>query len=307
MTASYRIFNVTLRRRVAVTPSLLRCVFTGPEVAHMKHEAPDQRIKLLFARSEGETARLPVSASWYQDYLALPRERRPLMRTYTLRALRRAACELDVEFVLHGDSGPASRWAMHAKPGDALQIVAPDGDFQGDSGGYEWAADDALREALLVADETALPAALGILEQLARKPAPPRVQAFLEVPLAQDIQPLRYPFADIHWLARDGDTAHGARLLSAVREPPRCRRARSPPHRMCRRKKMTTRLSGSAPTGLGTFAPGWRRSPAWSNGCVIILCANASSTRLAPALWPTGRAVRATPDPLIPHSGCILI
>ncbi|EGT5700602.1 siderophore-interacting protein, partial [Cronobacter dublinensis subsp. dublinensis] len=69
-----------------------------------------------------------------------------------------------------------------------------------------------------VADETALPAALGILEQLARKPAPPRVQAFLEVPLAQDIQPLRYPFADIHWLARDGDTAHGARLLSAVRE-----------------------------------------------------------------------------------------
>ncbi|EGT5713278.1 siderophore-interacting protein [Cronobacter dublinensis subsp. dublinensis] len=218
MTASYRIFNVTLRRRVAVTPSLLRCVFTGPEVAHMKHEAPDQRIKLLFARSEGETARLPVSASWYQDYLALPRERRPLMRTYTLRALRRAACELDVEFVLHGDSGPASRWAMHAKPGDALQIVAPDGDFQGDSGGYEWAADDALREALLVADETALPAALGILEQLARKPAPPRVQAFLEVPLAQDIQPLRYPFADIHWLARDGDTAHGTRLLSAVRE-----------------------------------------------------------------------------------------
>ncbi|CCJ87513.1 iron-chelator utilization protein [Cronobacter dublinensis 582] len=211
MTASYRIFNVTLRRRVAVTPSLLRCVFTGPEVAHMKHEAPDQRIKLLFARSEGETARLPVSASWYQDYLALPRERRPLMRTYTLRALRRAACELDVEFVLHGDSGPASRWAMHAKPGDALQIVAPDGDFQGDSGGYEWAADDALREALLVADETALPAALGILEQLARKPAPPRVQAFLEVPLAQDIQPLRYPFADIHWLARNGDTAHGAR------------------------------------------------------------------------------------------------
>ncbi|MDI7398950.1 siderophore-interacting protein, partial [Cronobacter dublinensis] len=140
MTASYRIFNVTLRRRVAVTPSLLRCVFTGPEVAHMKHEAPDQRIKLLFARSEGETAWLPVSASWYQDYLALPRERRPLMRTYTLRALRRAACELDVEFVLHGDSGPASRWAIHAKPGDALQIVAPDGDFQGDSGGYEWAA-----------------------------------------------------------------------------------------------------------------------------------------------------------------------
>ncbi|WP_032987102.1 siderophore-interacting protein, partial [Cronobacter malonaticus] len=100
MTASYRIFNVTLRRRIAVTPSLLRCVFTGPDVAHMKHEAPDQRIKLMFARPDGNTARLPVSDSWYQDYLTLPREQRPFMRTYTLRALRREACELDVEFVL---------------------------------------------------------------------------------------------------------------------------------------------------------------------------------------------------------------
>lgn len=218
MTASYRIFNVTLRRRIPVTPSLLRCVFTGPDVAHMKHEAPDQRIKLMFARPDGNTARLPVSDSWYQDYLALPRERRPFMRTYTLRALRRDACELDVEFVLHGDSGPASRWAMNARPGDTLQIVAPDRDFPGDSGGYEWSADDALRQALLVADETALPAALGILEQLARQPAPPRVQAFLEVPLAQDIQPLRYPFADIHWLARDENAAHGERLLEAVKD-----------------------------------------------------------------------------------------
>lgn len=218
MTASYRIFNVTLRRRIAVTPSLLRCVFTGPDVAHMKHEAPDQRIKLMFARPDGNTARLPVSDSWYQDYLALPRELRPFMRTYTLRALRREACELDVEFVLHGDSGPASRWAMNARPGDTLQIVAPDRDFPGDSGGYEWSADEALRQALLVADETALPAALGILEQLARQPAPPRVQAFLEVPLAQDIQPLRYPFADIHWLARDENAAHGERLLEAVKD-----------------------------------------------------------------------------------------
>ncbi|EOU1298051.1 siderophore-interacting protein [Cronobacter sakazakii] len=218
MTASYRIFNVTLRRRIAVTPSLLRCVFTGPDVAHMKHEAPDQRIKLMFARPDGNTARLPVSDSWYQDYLALPREWRPFMRTYTLRALRREACELDVEFVLHGDNGPASRWAMNARPGDTLQIVAPDRDFPGDSGGYEWSTDDALRQALLVADETALPAALGILEQLARQPAPPRVQAFLEVPLAQDIQPLRYPFADIHWLARDENALHGERLLEAVKD-----------------------------------------------------------------------------------------
>ncbi len=38
------------------------------------------------------------------------------------------------------------------------------------------------------------------------------------MPLAQDIQPLRYPFADIHWLARDENAAHGERLLEAVKD-----------------------------------------------------------------------------------------
>ncbi len=35
MAAGYRIFNVILTRRIQVSPSLLRCVFTGPDVAQM--------------------------------------------------------------------------------------------------------------------------------------------------------------------------------------------------------------------------------------------------------------------------------
>ncbi len=57
-------------------------------------------------------------------------------------------------------------------------IVAPNAAFEVDSGGYEWTPPDGLRNALLIADETALPAAKGILESLARQPHPPRVQAF---------------------------------------------------------------------------------------------------------------------------------
>ena len=41
-----------------------------------------------------------------------------------------------------------------------------------------------LQQALLIADETAVPAAMGILEQLAQQANPPRVQAFFEVPVA---------------------------------------------------------------------------------------------------------------------------
>lgn len=203
MAAGYRIFNVVLARRIQVSPSLLRCVFTGPDVALMKHESPDQRIKLLFAAEGQETATMTVSDSWYQDYLALPKAKRPVMRTYTLRELRVNAQEVDVEFVLHGDGGPASCWATHARPGDALQMVAPNGASDEDSGGYEWLDNDSVRQALLIADETALPAAMGILEQLAKKTNPPRVQAFFTVPQEADFQMKVFPFADVHWLARE--------------------------------------------------------------------------------------------------------
>jgi len=203
MAAGYRIFNVVLARRIQVSPSLLRCVFTGPEVAQMKHESPDQRIKLLFAEDGEDTASMAVSDTWYQDYLALPKAKRPVMRTYTLRELRVDAQEVDVEFVLHGDGGPASRWATHARPGDALQMVAPNGASDENSGGYEWLDNDSVRQALLIADETALPAAMGILEQLAKKTNPPRVQAFFTVPHEADFQLQDFPFADVHWLARD--------------------------------------------------------------------------------------------------------
>lgn len=218
MAAGYRIFNVTLKQRIQVTPSLLRCVFTGDDVAEMKLESPDQRIKLLFAGEDGYCKTMPVSDGWYQDFLALPKEQRPVMRTYTLRALRQEAKEADVEFVLHGETGPASRWAMHATPGTKMQIVAPNGASLEDSGGYEWIWHEGIRQALLIADETAVPAAVGILEQLAKLPAPPEVQAFFEVPQLADAQTGDFPFAEIHWLGRDDHAPHGERLLAAIRE-----------------------------------------------------------------------------------------
>ncbi|AHG21329.2 iron utilization protein [Chania multitudinisentens RB-25] len=221
MSASYRIFNIILKYKENISPSLLRCVFSGPELNRMKLEAPDQRIKLLFPSAQGQISQLENSDDWYRDYMAVAKEQRPVMRTYTLRALRCAEQEMDVEFVLHGVNGPASAWAIHALPGDALQAVAPNADFDGDSGGYEWAPPAQVQQALLIADETALPAALGILEQLAQSANPPRVQAFFEVPLAEDCLCMaQFPFAEVHWLPRAGghQQNHGELLVEAVRQ-----------------------------------------------------------------------------------------
>lgn len=219
--SAYRLFNLRLESKTLLSPSLARCVFTGPEVRQMKLDAPDQRIKLLLASESGELTPMAVSDTWYQDYLALPRERRPTLRTYTLRSVSRESQQATIDFVLHGDTGPASSWAGHAKPGDALQIVAPNAEADGDSGGYEWAPHEGVEQALLIADETALPAAMGILEQLAAQPSPPSVQAFFEVPKAADcVTPGDFPFAQIHWLPREetGSTVWGERLLAAVQQ-----------------------------------------------------------------------------------------
>ncbi|MBT0721767.1 siderophore-interacting protein [Rosenbergiella collisarenosi] len=215
MASGYRVVDLQLKRREMLSPSLLRCVFTGKDIREIKHEAPDQRIKLLLAEHP-ECQKLPVTEDWYSTFLAIPKAQRPTMRTYTLRHLDTTQQELWVDVVLHGDSGPASRWAQRAQVDSPLQVVVPNAQAATTSGGFEWFENPTLQEVLLIADETALPAAMGILENLAQRPNPPRVQAFLHVPLAADIQPLYYDFAKIHWSSTELEGDAQQALLHAV-------------------------------------------------------------------------------------------
>ena len=48
---------------------------------------------------------------------------KPLVRTYTIREQR--GNEMDVDFVLHGDGGPASNWAAACEAGDSILIGGP--------------------------------------------------------------------------------------------------------------------------------------------------------------------------------------
>lgn len=216
----YRLFNVKLARKRAVSPSLLSLVFSGEDVAKMKCDSPDQRIKMLFPSEDGTPPSLPNDGQWYQLSLELPKEKRPVIRTYTLRHVDRQRQEVTVEFVSHGTEGPASAWAIHSQPGEAIQIVAPNVEYPEDSGGYEWTPPEGLKKALIIADETALPAARGILEMLAAQANPPQVQAFFEVPEEGDCADLStFSFAEINWLPRKPHGAtHGECLIPAVKQ-----------------------------------------------------------------------------------------
>lgn len=220
--SAYRLFDVRVRARIALTPSLLRIVFAAPALAQMRSHGPDQRIKLFFPMADGAPPALIDGPDWYAAYRAIPEALRPPMRTYTIRALRPALGELDVDFVLHGDAGPASRWAARAQPGDRLQIWGPAVGGDASGGGCEWHPPASARHVLIVADETALPAAAAILERVAALANPPRVSALIEIPLAADAAyPALHPGAlrDVQWLPRAGShDGHGEQLLQALRE-----------------------------------------------------------------------------------------
>ena len=207
--SAYALFDITLKSRRDVSPSLA-CFTFGGDIEPLTTFAPDQRVKLFFAPDRAAprlAQRLVGQDDWYAAYRALSDDERPAMRTYTIRAVRRDPVEVDIEFVLHGDSGPATRWATTAQPGDSLSISAPV--LGGDLVGFEWKPSPHIDDIVLVADETGLPAAIGIIEELDARPVKPRVRAVFETPLAADRQTLP-GWVEALWTSREN--GHVARV-----------------------------------------------------------------------------------------------
>src|SRR3712207_1536041 len=86
-TPEYRFFSATVSQVQRLSPTFLRLTLAGPELAGFGVGGADQRIKLVLSR-DGSPVRgmLTDGPGWYQDYCALPDERRPHLRTYTVRA-----------------------------------------------------------------------------------------------------------------------------------------------------------------------------------------------------------------------------
>ena len=216
---TWQFFDASVAAVRRLGPSSVRLTLTGPELAGFGAAGCDQRFKLVLSRDDAGLDRLRERGpDWYPEYCAMPEEQRPVIRTYTVRAVRPERAELDVDVVLHGvedgHAGPAASWAAAAVPGDRITLLGPDRPGSGRPWGVEWAPTAAARSLLLAGDETAVPAVCAILESLG---GPPRsVTALLEVPEAGDAVDVALPAeATLRWLPRDG-AAHGSRLVPAV-------------------------------------------------------------------------------------------
>lgn len=166
-----------------VTPNMLRLTLGGSGMAGFPSDQTSAYIKLrLFDDKSGKD----------------------VVRTYTVRNQRDG--EIDVDFALHEDTGPATRWALNAEPGDAIlvggpgprKLVHPDADWY-----------------LLVGDMTALPAISGNLELL---PDTATGHAVIEVTDKADIQDLKAPDGiSVQWVINPHPGADSDRLIDHVR------------------------------------------------------------------------------------------
>ncbi|MER6923387.1 siderophore-interacting protein, partial [Streptomyces spiralis] len=102
--APFRFFSLQVVRARRLGPSLLRVTFAGPDLRAFHSHGRDQSLSLFLPHPGRPEPVVPVELGegWWQAWRELPDDVRAVMRSYTLRALRRDPDEIDIDFALHG-------------------------------------------------------------------------------------------------------------------------------------------------------------------------------------------------------------
>lgn len=216
----FRLFGLTVLRTERLSPSMLRVTFGGPGLDGFASGGRDQSLSLFLPHPGQPEPVVPVDneGHWFGPWRALPAEERAVLRSYTVRAQRRtgggSATEIDIDFALHEDGGPACRWAAAASPGDVLKALGPAVE---DNTAVRFRPPEDTDWVLIWADETALPAATAALEWL---PAHLRAWVWLEVTHTGDRQAIDTAAdARISWLVRDEDAPDAVEAVRAAELP----------------------------------------------------------------------------------------
>ncbi|WP_369186589.1 siderophore-interacting protein [Streptomyces sp. R08] len=213
--APFRFFSLQVSRTERLGPSLVRVTFAGDDLAYFFSDGCDQSLSLFLPHPGQVEPAVPheLGDGWWQGWRELPDDVRAVMRSYTLRGLRRDPDEIDIDFVLHEPAGPASRWASRAGAGDRVVLLGP---AVADNRAIRFRPPEDADLVVVWGDETAVPAASAILEAL---PTGVRARVWLEVQHAGDVQELATDAdAEVTWLVRDDQGVEGSPMaLGALR------------------------------------------------------------------------------------------
>lgn len=263
----FGLFPVTVTAVRSLTEHYIRISLAGPSLHHAVEEISDGTgdvvdayLKLFIPpKGSSQPTDIALDDNWRSRWFALPTEERGWMRTYTVRNSRlvpadsvrpphtefRPAAEadlsvlereipsdvvpeIDIDFVLHTDStgemGPGASWANQAQVGDAISFLAP---MRGNNLWSSWNPGNASK-ILVLADETAVPAALSIVRTLDHTA---RADILLEVPGEGDVMTAEmadiadtasaYPQVNVRWLPRGcngSSSVRGEELYRMLRE-----------------------------------------------------------------------------------------
>ncbi|MDK8174032.1 siderophore-interacting protein [Curtobacterium citreum] len=212
-----RLFRARVLRSARVTPSMHRVTVTGADLHEFPFAGYDHWFRLFLPLPHQQHLTLPEidGNRWYPQYLAIPQDTRPHLANYTVAGFRRlpdGTAELDVDFVVHADAdgaleGRAAIWACAARPGDELAML--------DQGRIFDCPDD-VSQVLVAAEETGLPAVVGIAASLPRDTVGRIVQ---EVPTAADVRVLDAPAGvEVTWIVREHVDPHEVPGRAALAE-----------------------------------------------------------------------------------------
>lgn len=180
--------TLTVAHSELLSPHMRRIVLEGEELADFPEGQESGYVKLLFPAAESI---------------------KPRLRSYTIRAFDLAQRRLTLDFVCHGDHGPASTWAGHAQIGDSIQVRGP---------GPTKLLDTSADWCLLVGDMSALPA---ISVNLERLPADARGYAVIQVMDPADQITMPTPAAvELHWVVNPHPETHSEWVAETVRGLP---------------------------------------------------------------------------------------
>jgi NADPH-dependent ferric siderophore reductase len=182
--------NLTVSRVERLSEAMLRVWLEGEDLHDFESAGADDHVKLFVDDGRGGQA----------------------MRDYTPRYFDTAARTLAIDFALHGEGegiGPATRWAMEARPGTPLQVGGPRGSsiVRDD---FDWV--------LLIGDETAFPAIGRRIEEL-RADVPVLVVAMVQEGVERPPLPSRTGVT-VWWIDRRSPLADANAVVALLEQLP---------------------------------------------------------------------------------------
>ncbi|WP_243394549.1 siderophore-interacting protein [Yoonia maritima] len=191
---------MTVTQKSWLTPNMIRVTCAADWIKTLETGIDGAHFKLFMPKVDQ-----PIDAFKTQ----LTDGPRPDVRTYTIRYLRAEAGEIDIDFVDHGDAGPASAWARRCKAGDVVGFAGPGPvkikDFFADT--Y-----------VLAADMSALAVAAATLESM---PRDAKGIAFFEITTPEDKQEIDAPEGiEIQWLVHPDPHIPNAQSIDKIRALP---------------------------------------------------------------------------------------